>query len=148
MGFVFWLRVWGIEANVVCNFVYWQVMARWWMTKIKVIRRNFFLLCFVLERDCERVKDEEKSKMEDFCCFVLCIKKSWWNITSDIHNWGTKKDGLTKKILQKNILDFYYIYNVVIIMDWCMTIILYIKANVVSVCLCVRHRFCRHGSTC
>jgi hypothetical protein len=42
-----------------------------------VIRRNFFLLCFVLERDCERVKDEEKSKMEDFCCFVLCIKKSW-----------------------------------------------------------------------
>jgi hypothetical protein len=29
-----------------------------------------------------------------------------------------------------------------------MLISLYIKANVVSVCLCVRHKFCRHGSAC
>ncbi len=29
-----------------------------------------------------------------------------------------------------------------------LIMILYIKANVVSVCLCVRHRFCKHALAC
>jgi hypothetical protein len=39
-----------------------------------------------------------------------------------IHNQGTQKDGLTKKGLQMTIWDFYYIYYIMIIVDWYMTI--------------------------
>jgi hypothetical protein len=41
-----------------------------------------------------------------------------------IHSQGTQKDGLTKKGLQRIILDFYYIYNFMIIVNWYMTITL------------------------
>ncbi len=40
-----------------------------------------------------------------------------------IDNQGTQKDGLTKKGLQRIILDFYNIYYFMIIVDWYMTII-------------------------
>jgi len=39
-----------------------------------------------------------------------------------IHNYNTQKEDLMKKILQKTILDFYYIYYFMIIVDWYMTI--------------------------
>jgi hypothetical protein len=39
-----------------------------------------------------------------------------------ICNQGTQKDGLTKRGLQRIILDFYYIYYFMIIVDWYMTI--------------------------
>jgi hypothetical protein len=39
-----------------------------------------------------------------------------------IHNHGTKNDGLMKIRLQMIILDFYYIYYFMIIVDWYMTI--------------------------
>jgi hypothetical protein len=34
-----------------------------------------------------------------------------------IHNQGTQKHGLMEKRLQKNILEFYYIYYFMIIVD-------------------------------
>jgi hypothetical protein len=46
-------------------------------------------------------------------------------VNGHIHNQGTQKDGLTKKDykgLQKTILNFYYIYYFMIIVDWYMTI--------------------------
>jgi hypothetical protein len=39
-----------------------------------------------------------------------------------IHNQGTQKPGLMEKKLQKLILEFYYIYYFMIIVDWCMII--------------------------
>jgi hypothetical protein len=40
-----------------------------------------------------------------------------------IHNQGTQKDNLTKKGLQRTILDFYYIYYFMIIVDWYVIIV-------------------------
>jgi hypothetical protein len=40
-----------------------------------------------------------------------------------IHNEGTQKDGIMKKILQRTILDFYYIYYFMIIVEWYKIII-------------------------
>jgi len=34
------------------------------------------------------------------------------------HSQGIQKDGLTEFFLQKTILDFYYIYYFMIILDW------------------------------
>jgi len=48
-------------------------------------------------------------------------------IFKHIHNQGTQKYGLTKKRLQRIILDFYYIYYFMIIVDWYMTIIIMIS---------------------
>ncbi len=39
-----------------------------------------------------------------------------------IHNQATQKDGLMKKDYKGLILDFYYIYYFMIIVDWYMTI--------------------------
>jgi hypothetical protein len=43
-------------------------------------------------------------------------------ISRHIHNQGTQKYDLMKKGLQRIILDFYYIYYFMIIVDWYMTI--------------------------
>ncbi len=37
-----------------------------------------------------------------------------------IHNQGTQKNYLMKKGLQRTILDFYNVYFLIIIMDYCM----------------------------
>jgi hypothetical protein len=36
-----------------------------------------------------------------------------------IHDWGTKKECLTKKGLQRTTLDFYLFYIIIIVMDFC-----------------------------
>jgi hypothetical protein len=43
-------------------------------------------------------------------------------LVGHIHNQGIEKDDLTKKGLQRIILDFYYIYYFMIIGDWYMAI--------------------------
>jgi hypothetical protein len=52
-----------------------------------------------------------------------CYSTILFNFIKDNHGWNTKKDDLIKKGLQRTILDFYYIYNFMTIMDWCMIII-------------------------
>ncbi len=39
-----------------------------------------------------------------------------------IHNWGTKKECLIEKGLQRTTLDFYLFYIIIIVMDCCMLI--------------------------
>jgi hypothetical protein len=43
-----------------------------------------------------------------------------WNPFGHIHNQGTQKDGLMGNKLQKTILDFYYKFYFMIIVDWYM----------------------------
>jgi hypothetical protein len=47
-----------------------------------------------------------------------------------IHNQGTQKDGLMKKRMERTILDFYYIFYFMIIVDWYMTIIKVMSFNI------------------
>lgn len=44
----------------------------------------------------------------------------WRLHVSLIHSWGTKKDCLMEKWLQRTNFDFYNIYSIVIIFDCCM----------------------------
>jgi hypothetical protein len=106
MGFLFWVKVWGVEENVVCNFLYWQVMVRWWGKNNRSDKKEFLFVVFCFGKGLWTNEGWRENKMKDFCCFLLCIKKSWWNITGDIHNWGAKKDGLTKKKTTKDYFGF------------------------------------------
>jgi hypothetical protein len=45
-----------------------------------------------------------------------------FSLNGHIHNQSTKNDGLIKKGLQRTVLDFYYIYYFMIIVDWCIII--------------------------
>ncbi len=59
-----------------------------------------------------------------FVLFVVYYNLNLKDVNKHIHDQGTKKDNLTKKRLQRTILDFYCIYYFMIIMDWCMIIII------------------------
>jgi hypothetical protein len=58
-----------------------------------------------------------------FVLFVVYYNVNLRDVYKHIHDQGTKKDNLIKKD-QKTILDFYYIYYFMIIVNWCMIIII------------------------
>jgi hypothetical protein len=69
------------------------------------------------------------------CCgFIVCTSNDAFEhalvtfILGHIHNQGTQKDGLTKKIAN-DYFGFYYIYYFMIIVDWYMTIIRMMSCN-------------------
>jgi hypothetical protein len=62
---------------------------------------------------------------------IWTTKFVWWFIQctlirngafGSIHNWGTKKECLIEKGLQRTTLDFFLLYIIIIIMDFCMPI--------------------------
>jgi hypothetical protein len=55
-----------------------------------------------------------------FITIGFCVRQI---LGGHIHNQGTQKNGIMKKMLQRTILDFYYIYYFMIIVEWYMFII-------------------------
>ncbi len=52
-------------------------------------------------------------------------------VCGSIHDWGTKKECLTKKKLQMTTLDFCLFYITIIVVDCCMPIdeMMFLKIN-------------------